>query len=263
MSLSDAFKGIDPLQEGIFRYLGDVMESYPHGESALILVESTVLDVLKQNDLMPTNPQQKGPCIRLIKTVLTDLFSILNTDVQRLVASDPGNEKYRRELYADEGRQIKKDMAEGYLWDAFSDSDREWVARLQTKQIIQRAADSTLRYDMKLAAQIGGALADKNAIQPVYNFMREIAENIFAHQHLYDIAEKEWVSFCESSGDSCDPTSPEMKSEIRDTIVHATCTAVCEDLVQRAIAAVEDEMGKNEGLKEMLRKNYPQDLDPS
>jgi hypothetical protein len=261
MSLSDAFKEIDPLQGAVSGYLDDVMGSYPDGQSALVLVKNTVLDVLKQNDLIPTNPQQKGPCIRLIKTVLTDLFSILNADVQRLVASDPEDAEHRRQKYGDEGRQIKEDMEEGFLWGTLSDSDREGVARIITNQTLQRAADSAFRYDLKLAAQMGTALADKNAIQPVYDFMREIAEKIFADEDIYKRAEKEWVSFCESSGDPCDPTSPEMKSEIRDTIVHATCTAVYEYLVDKTIVAISSKIAQ--GMDEPSQKKGPgPDLGP-
>lgn len=238
MRLSNSFKGVDPLLEAISFHLNGIMLEHTDAKKTLDVVTNTVLDVLDQNKLIPRTNSQIPACNRLVKTVLDDLFSIMNKDVQRLVASDPEDEKYRRELYADEGKQIKEDMEEGYLWGTLSDSDRKGVARIITNQTLQRAADSTLRYDLTLAAKMGTALADKNAIQPVYDFMRKISKDFSKHQPIYGIAEKEWVSFCKSSEDPSDPTSPEVKRDIQDTIVHATCTAVCEYLVDKTIVAI-------------------------
>lgn len=109
---------------------------------------------------------------------------------------------------------------------------------LQTKRKLQRAADSVLKYDMKLAAQMGTALADKDAIKPVYAFMRELAENIFTNETIHNIAQEEWIPFCESSEDPCDPKSPGVVRDIQDTMVHATCTVVCEKLIDQTIDAI-------------------------
>ncbi len=236
MSLSDSFRGMDPLQDVISDYFRETIDTYPHGRQALQTVTDTILDVLNINHLIPTDTRQRGPCNRLVRTVLGDLFSIMNTDVQGLVASDSQDREKRCQEFEGEWDTMMKGM--NNFFDSLSDDDRQGVVRLQTKQLLQRAADSVLKYDMKLAAQMGTALADKDAIKPVYAFMRELAENIFTNETIHNIAQEEWIPFCESSEDPCDPKSPGVVRDIQDTMVHATCTVVCEKLIDQTIDAI-------------------------